>query len=100
MTNKDGKPMILNLAKIMKMDLTEEERAAKVEEYRQDLRDNGHVKNAELLASFTTYCYENPEQRFWQALRNWSGWAAVYVAKNDDHPKPMDTFYWTRKDGM
>lgn len=26
----------------------------------------------ETLESFVKYCEENPEQRFWQALRNWS----------------------------
>lgn len=98
---KDGKPFALDISKLLKQtDVSDEERTAKIEAYRQNLRDTGQVKNADLLADFTAYCYENPEQRFWQALRNWSKWAAVYVAKNDDHPKPMDTYYWTRKDGM
>jgi len=26
----------------------------------------------ETLESFVKYCEENPEQRFWQALRNWA----------------------------
>jgi hypothetical protein len=30
------------------------------------------TRNAEALASFVAYCEANPEQRFWQALRNWS----------------------------
>ena len=25
-----------------------------------------------LLVSFTDYCVAHPEQRFWQALRNWA----------------------------
>lgn len=28
-------------------------------------------KNQKLLESFTAYCKANPEERFWQALRNW-----------------------------
>ena len=29
-------------------------------------------KNIYDLQSFTSYCNDNPEQRFWQALRNWN----------------------------
>lgn len=29
-------------------------------------------KNEKMLASFTEYCNKYPEQRFWQALRNWT----------------------------
>jgi len=29
-------------------------------------------KNIEQLNSFTQYCNEHPEMRFWQALRNWN----------------------------
>lgn len=29
-------------------------------------------KNNQKLISFTQYCLDNPEQRFWQALRNWA----------------------------
>ena len=28
--------------------------------------------NIEKIKSFTVYCFEHPEQRFWQALRNWN----------------------------
>lgn len=28
--------------------------------------------NEETLKSFIAYCEANPEQRFWQALRNWA----------------------------
>lgn len=30
------------------------------------------TRNSEALESFTRYCQQNPDQRFWQALRNWS----------------------------
>lgn len=29
-------------------------------------------KNEKMLESFTKYCKENPEMRFFQALRNWT----------------------------
>lgn len=29
-------------------------------------------KNSKLLKEFTAYCNEHPEERFWQALRNWA----------------------------
>ena len=30
------------------------------------------MKNKKLLDSFVKYCTEHPEERFWQALRNWA----------------------------
>lgn len=36
-------------------------------------------KNIELLESFQEYCLAHPEQRFWQALRNWAGAEFVYI---------------------
>ena len=53
-------------------------------------------KNARLLAEFITYCYEHPEERFWQALRNWSGYRFVQVW-NGLGEEPTDTFYWEGK---
>lgn len=38
-------------------------------------------KNSELLAKFVAYCEDNPEQRFWQALRNWSGYPFILVSE-------------------
>jgi len=35
-------------------------------------------KNQKQLDSFTKYCLDHPEHRFWQALRNWN-WT--------EHPK-------------
>lgn len=55
------------------------------------------MKSKKLLDSFTKYCMDHPELRFWQALRNWCGWGFVYVSTND--PDNIDgyvedTFYW------
>ena len=57
-------------------------------------------KNEELSKSFAKYCQEHPQERFWQALRNWSGYAFVCVS----HVFPsgtdiQDTFYWEGKHG-
>ena len=30
------------------------------------------TRNSEKLESFVAYCQSNPNQRFWQALRNWT----------------------------
>ncbi len=35
-------------------------------------------KNKKTLDSFVKYCTEHPELRFWQALRNWSGYAFIF----------------------
>ena len=51
-----------------------------------------------ILESFVRYCEQNPEQRFWQALRNWSGYNFVLVSdrKGEDY---RDTFYWNSRSG-
>ncbi len=49
------------------------------------------MKSEKLLTSFIAYCKENPEQRFWQALRNWSGYAFIYgsdMTPPNIHPNP------------
>lgn len=66
-------------------------------------------KNEAELKSFIAYCEANPNERFWQALRNWSGAVAIWhqatgapldvdlSASLDHKGKPLvmqDTFYW------
>lgn len=59
-------------------------------------------KNTEVLADFLNYCNQHPEQRFWQALRNWSGFQYLYKAEyHAPHYLDVtytDTFYWEGKD--
>jgi len=56
------------------------------------------TRNSEVLASFVKYCKENPEHRFWQALRNWSKFNFI-CAGNSLPAWGVDTFYWEGKDG-
>lgn len=56
--------------------------------------------NQKLLESFTVYCKQHPEERFWQALRNWAEVGFIFV--NDDTTEIegctwRDTFYWENK---
>jgi hypothetical protein len=58
-------------------------------------------RNSELLDSFIAYCAEHPNERFWQALRNWSGWGCVLVSRewntvwrSQMDGVAQDTFYW------
>ena len=52
-------------------------------------------KNKDLLKSFSEYCKERPELRFWQALVNWSGWD-IYAEEETarGNRKYYDVFYW------
>ncbi len=53
------------------------------------------TRNSELLRDFVEYCANHPDQRFWQALRNWSGYNYI-IARNE--MRDEDTFYWEGKD--
>jgi hypothetical protein len=56
-------------------------------------------KNIKLRESFNQYCILHPEQRFWQALRSWSG--SPYILKSrylPPDPHIQDTFYFEGKD--
>ncbi len=55
-------------------------------------------KNSEQLKSFTAFCTEHPEQRFWQALRNWAEVGYIFTADgskmgDDTYKNLRDTFY-------
>lgn len=41
------------------------------------------MSNKAQLESFTAYCNEHPDERFWQALRNWSEYGFIY---GSNHP--------------
>ena len=48
------------------------------------------------VEEFYAYCKANPELRFWQALRNWSGYHFIFGSNNihfDDFTNLHDTYY-------
>jgi len=52
--------------------------------------------NEKTLKSFVEYCEKNPELRFWQALRNWSGYSFIFGSQSpdfDDTETLEDTSY-------
>lgn len=55
------------------------------------------TRNSKKLESFVAYCKQNPNQRFFQALRNWiqitidGKWNWLCVS---DGKKTEDTFNW------
>lgn len=52
-------------------------------------------KNQELLTEFIVFCNAHPDERFWQALRNWADVNFIFVGDSPDQLK--DTFYWETK---
>lgn len=64
------------------------------------------TRNAEVLVDFIKYCLAHPQERFWQALRNWSGKGFIYAseqffglvhAEACDHLE--DTWNWEKRNG-
>jgi|WetSurSiteA1Bulk_404760.scaffolds.fasta_scaffold99658_2 hypothetical protein len=51
-------------------------------------------KNMVLLLQFANYCEEHPQERFWQALRNWSNYNFIYGSTEPTEEEHLqDTFY-------
>lgn len=54
----------------------------------------------EKILNFVTYCANHPEERFWQALRNWSGHNFILASSAKDWEEIadkktlVDTFHW------
>jgi hypothetical protein len=57
------------------------------------------TRNEEPLQSFSAFCQANPDLRFWQALRAWSGYGAVFVADDSDATGLKNTFSWEGRRG-
>lgn len=77
-----------------------------------DLRDenNPPTRNSVVLASFVAYCETHPDERFWQALRNWSGYHLITaitiafrpvtgVTYSEAFRTEHDTFNWEGRNG-
>jgi hypothetical protein len=56
------------------------------------------TKSKTVLEDFVKYCFQHPEYRFWQALRNWCGHNFVYVSETP-YTWVKDTFHWEGKNG-
>ena len=65
------------------------------------IKEIAETRNSKLLKEFTEYCERNPEQRFWQALRNYAEVPYIMVGNIVDTEDPIsclfDTFYWNGK---
>ena len=61
------------------------------------------TRNSEALESFVLYCENNPDQRFWQALRNWSKYDQILGHVGNILDKDLEgmenTFYLEDFDG-
>lgn len=59
--------------------------------------------NRELLASFVAYCEAHPQERFWQALRNWASVDFILFSNfaphnfGKDNGWLKDTFYFNNR---
>ena len=50
--------------------------------------------NNKTKQAFINYLKEHPEERFWQAIRNFSGYDFIYRSNTlIDHPDLQDTFF-------
>jgi len=63
------------------------------------MRKKKVTRNSETLASFVKYCKEHPYQRFWQVLRDWSGYPYVLVRPDPLEDTTADTYYWDGRRG-
>ncbi len=57
------------------------------------------MRSAEPLDDFVDYCHAHPQERFWQALRNWSGHNFILASQDKRGVISLDTFYWEGKTG-
>ena len=61
-----------------------------------ELNDEGiPSKNSKQLRKFVLYCLDNPEQRFWQALRNWA--KVPFILKSSHFDADMFDEKWIKK---
>lgn len=63
---------------------------------------HANMRSQPTLDEFVKYCQEHPEERFWQALRNWSKAGSVLwwdqpSFDTSNLTKAQDTFYWEGK---
>lgn len=54
-------------------------------------------KNKKLKDSLIKYFKDHPNERLWQAIRNWSGLYMIYGATGKPGSYAEDTFFWKKK---
>lgn len=64
----------------------------------QNTKINYDSRNAKTLASFVAYCEQHQTERFWQALRNWSGFPFIFAGYTMDKIT-FDTFNFEGRNG-
>lgn len=71
------------------------------------IRERMESKSREKLVSFIDYCIKHPQERFWQALRNWSGYSFIFgwrpkklLTMKDDGGHFVDTLSDVEKLGL
>lgn len=58
------------------------------------------IRDQKTKEQFIEYLKENPQLRFWQSIRNFSGAAFVYVGEHpSSDPELRDTFYMEENNG-
>jgi len=58
------------------------------------------LHSEKLLTSFIRYCIKHPDERFWQALTNWSGFSFIFGSKSnsfEDYSNLTDVYYMKGK---
>ena len=52
------------------------------------------IRSEKTKQDFIKYPEEHPDERFWQAVRNFAGVGFVFVGEDIDGEDASDTFYW------
>ena len=65
-----------------------------------DMKELQHMRSSSVLLSFIRYCINHPEERFWQALRNWANVPYIFIGDHlgSEVQGGRDTFYFTQKE--
>ncbi len=52
------------------------------------------IRSAETKEAFIKYLADHPEERLWQAVRNFSGYSFILASDILPVEGQLDTFYW------
>lgn len=58
-----------------------------------------NIRSQKTKEEFIKYLEEHPQERFWQAVRNFSEYAFIIASDiPPDSPNQADTFYWEERE--